>query len=130
MLSKTAKFATRLGWNIITKALESKYLVELSDITKKIAAQLLSVGDKSIKILTNDNPDDKTEFNALLEAQKTETAIIGLEVAEEYVLQHVTDEVSKMLVISCLQEVRAALAGGEFSNAAILASLSSVETDN
>ena len=125
MLSKTSKFAAKLAWNILTKALEAKFLVDLSEITKKIAAQLLSVGDKSIKILTNDNPDDKTEFNALLEAQKTETAIIGLEVAEEYVLAHVKDDVSRLLVLSCLQEVRAALAGGEFSNAAILENLES-----
>jgi hypothetical protein len=127
MLSKTAKFAAKLAWNLLTKALEAKYLVGFSEITKKIAAQLLSVGDKSVKVLTNDNPNDSDEFKLLLEAQKTETAIIGLEVAEEYVLKHVTDELSKMLVISCLQEVRAALAGGEFSNAAILASLPSTE---
>jgi hypothetical protein len=127
MLSKVAKFGVSLGWSIIMKALEAKFLVGLSDVTKKVANQLVKVGEKSVKILTNDNPDDKAELNALLESQKVETAIIGLEVAEQYAVENIKDELTQMLVLSSLQEVRKALETGTFSNAAILEKLQNFE---
>lgn len=127
MLSKVAKFGVSLGWSIIMKALEAKFLVGLSDVTKKVANQLVKVGEKSVKILTNDNPDDKAELNALLESQKVETAIIGLEVAEQYAVENIKDELTQMLVLSSLQEVRKALETGTFSNAAILENLPNLE---
>jgi hypothetical protein len=123
MLSRPAKFGVNLGWSIIMKALEAKFLVGLSDTTKKVANQLVKVGEKSVKILTNDNPDDKAEFNALLQEQQKETAIVGLEVAEQYAVENIKDELTKMLVLSSLQEVRKALETGTFSNAAILENL-------
>ncbi len=127
MLSKVSKFGVSFGWSIIMKALEAKFLVGLSDVTKKVANQLVKVGEKSVKILTNDNPDDKAELNALLESQKVETAIIGLEVAEQYAVENIKDELTQMLVLSSLQEVRKALETGTFSNAAILENLPNLE---
>lgn len=119
MLSRVSKFSINLGWSIIVKVLQNVLEASgLSALAKKVASQFLNVGEKSIKILTNDNPDDKAELKALIKEQEKEAALLGLEIAEELVKSNVKDELTLLLVLSSLQEVRKAIEAGDFSQIA------------
>ena len=130
-LSKVSKFSINLGWTLITKTLQNVLVASgLSDVAKKIANQLFNVGGKSVAILTNDNSDDKAEFNALLKEQEKETALLGLEIAEKLVKNNVKDELTLLLVLSSLQEVKKAIEIGDFSQIANHAIIGNLLQDN
>lgn len=117
MLSKISKFGVGLGWSIISKVLKDRVSEIKDPATLKLANHFNKVGQKSVDVLTNDNPDDKLEFDVLLKEQKTETAIVGVEAARELVKDKIKDPLVRTLVDSALEEVQKALLNGTFSEA-------------
>lgn len=130
MLSKIAKFGISTGWKIIMGVI----VAELSKITqpvlRKLADNFVYAGNKTVAILTNNNPDDSGEFAALLQEQKQVAAVIGLEAAKDLVVNKIPDPNLQALVNTTLEQVLEALRTGTFNEAALVDSLQADEPAN
>jgi hypothetical protein len=85
------------------------------DITQKLAKQFVVLANQSVGILTNNNPDDKGEFKALVEEQKKTTAKLGLEAVRELAEKDIKDPTVKLVILTLVDNLALALEQGSFS---------------
>jgi hypothetical protein len=128
MLSRIARFTINLGWSILAKTLKAEIQTISEPTGKAVAEHLLESGEKSVAVLTNSNPDDKKEFQLLLEERKKSTALLGIDAAKKMLEGKINNPTAKVLVDSVFEEVRKAIDLGSFSEEVFLENLAQMET--
>ncbi len=109
-MKKINKISLRILWGILGNALPQLLQGEKTTEIENEAIDLgKKLGDDVVRVMTDNNPDDKAQLNQILEENKQEIADFSLDIVEEVAKKKMQNPHSKVFVEAAIATLRQVL---------------------